>query len=116
MEELQKENINLKSLLDDKQKQIEELKIKLKKYTSPEKNKRYYEKNKELLNQKTKEYHEKLKQENPEHLKEMKISVEILTLTSIKRENSVDKLYLPVFRDQPLHTSSTIARFKCAKV
>ena len=30
----------------------------------------------------------------------MKISVEILTLTSIKRENSVDKLFLLVFNVQ----------------
>ena len=30
----------------------------------------------------------------------MKISVEILTLTSIKRENSVDKLFLLVFNDK----------------
>ena len=72
MEELQKENIKLKELLDNREKQIEELKMKLKKYTNPDKNKRYYEKNKNKLLEKSKEYHEKLKLENPEHLKEMK--------------------------------------------
>jgi len=72
MEELQQENIKLKELLDDREKQIEELKMKLKKYTNPQRNKKYYEKNKDKLLEKSKEYHEKLKLENPEHLKEMK--------------------------------------------
>lgn len=72
MEELQQENRKLKYLLDDQEKQIEELKMKLKKYTNPQRNKKYYEKNKDKLLEKSKEYHEKLKLENPEHLKEMK--------------------------------------------
>jgi dynactin complex subunit len=72
MEELQQENIKLKELLDDREKRIEELKMKLKKYTNPDKNKRYYEKNKEIIIQKAKEHQDKLKKENPELLKEMK--------------------------------------------
>jgi len=52
-----------------KQKNIE-LEEKLKKYTNSEGHKRYYEKNKELVIQKSNERKELLKETNPEKIKE----------------------------------------------
>ena len=54
MEELQKENQTLKL-------EIQELKEKLKKYTNPDKNKRYYERNRENLLLKHKKIVKKIK-------------------------------------------------------
>ena len=57
--------------------EIEELKIinneleeKLRCYTNPERNKKYYEKNSNIVKEKAKKYMEKIKETNPEKLKE----------------------------------------------
>ena len=57
--------------------EIEELKIKnnkleqkLRCYTNPERNKKYYEKNSNIVKEKAKNYMEKIKETNPEKLKE----------------------------------------------
>ena len=47
-----------------------ELEEKLKSYTNPTRNKKYYEKNSELVKEKAKKYMEKIKETNPEKLKE----------------------------------------------
>jgi hypothetical protein len=39
-------------------------------YTNPERNKKYYEKNSNILKEKAKNYMEKIKETNPEKLKE----------------------------------------------
>ena len=63
--------------MDELQKEIEELKIKnmeleerLKKYTNGDNHKRYYEKNKDKIKEQGTTYLKKLKEENPEKLKE----------------------------------------------
>ena len=63
--------------MDELQKQIEELKAKnmdleerLKKYTNGDNHKRYYEKNKNKIKEQGTTYLQKLKEENPEKLKE----------------------------------------------
>jgi len=57
--------------------EIEELKIKnnkleekLKLYTNPNRNKKYYEKNSDIVKERAKKYIEKIKETNPEKLKE----------------------------------------------
>ena len=49
---------------------INELEERLKKYTNSEGNKRYYEKNKEIVIRKANERKEKLKETNPDKIKE----------------------------------------------
>jgi hypothetical protein len=61
--ELKKEIENLKL----KNKELED---KLKSYTNPIRNKRYYEKNSNIVKEKAKNYMEKIKETNPEKLKE----------------------------------------------
>jgi predicted MPP superfamily phosphohydrolase len=63
MEELKKENDELKQ-------KITELEERLKKYTNGDNHKRYYEKNKERVMEIGSNYLQKLKEENPEKLKE----------------------------------------------
>ena len=48
----------------------EKLEEKLKLYTNPERNKKYYEKNSDVVKEKAKTYMEKMKETNPEKLKE----------------------------------------------
>lgn len=56
LEELKNENEKL-------QKEVDELKTKLSKYTNPERNKRYYEKNKEKVIQNSKKSRKKISKE-----------------------------------------------------
>jgi len=58
------ETINLQ------QQKIQELEIRLKKYTNGENHKRYYEKNKHKIKESGSNYLQKLKTENPEKIKE----------------------------------------------
>ena len=60
---LKKENEELKN-------KVVELEERLKKYTNGENHKRYYEKNKEQIKEAGSSYLKKLKDENPEKLKE----------------------------------------------
>lgn len=55
---------------DDLKKQITELEERLKKYTNTESHRRYYEKHKERYIESGATYLQKLKEENPEKLKE----------------------------------------------
>jgi len=50
--------------------EITELNEKLKKYTNSQGHKKYYEKNKNIVMEKSKSYLQKLKEENPNKLKE----------------------------------------------
>jgi hypothetical protein len=52
------------------QQNIEELELRLKKYTNGENHKRYYEKNKNKIKESGSNYLQKLKTENPEKIKE----------------------------------------------
>ncbi len=64
---------NIHQLLQENQKlklKNEELENKLQKYTNSDGHKRYYEKNKEIVKEKGKTYLQKLKEENPDKLKE----------------------------------------------
>ena len=65
------EEINiLKLKIEELKKKNNELEEKLKLYTNPERNKKYYEKNSNVVKEKAKTYMEKMKETNPEKLKE----------------------------------------------
>ena len=63
MDELQKENEELKN-------KLQELEERLKKYTNGDNHKRYYEKNKDKIKEQGATYLKKLKEDNPDKLKE----------------------------------------------
>lgn len=56
--------------IEELKKRNQELEDKLKLYTNPERNKKYYEKNCEIVKEKAKSYMDKIKETNPEKLKE----------------------------------------------
>jgi hypothetical protein len=56
--------------IEQLKKTINDLQIHLSKYTNSDRHKRYYQKNKDRIKQNSMRYIEKLKQENPEKLKE----------------------------------------------
>jgi len=64
------ETTELKQKIEKMEKYIAELEENLKKYTNSNRHLKYYENNKELVKERTKNYAEKLKAENPEKLKE----------------------------------------------
>lgn len=60
----------VKHELEELKKENNELKEKLKSYTNPTRNKKFYEKNSDVVKEKAKRYMEKIKETNPEKLKE----------------------------------------------
>ncbi len=65
------EEINkLKLEIEELKNRNNELEEKLKSYTNPTRNKKYYEKNSEIVKEKAKKYMKKIKETNPEKLKE----------------------------------------------
>ena len=60
----------LKTEIEELRSKVSELEEKLKKYTNGDNHKRYYEKNKEVIKEAGSIYLKKLKEENPEKLKE----------------------------------------------
>jgi len=65
------EEINkLKLEIEELKNKNNELEEKLKCYTNPERNKKYYEKNSNIVKEKAKNYMDKIKETNPEKLKE----------------------------------------------
>jgi hypothetical protein len=60
----------VKTELEELKKENNELKIKLKSYTNPTRNKKFYENNSDVVKEKAKKYMEKIKETNPEKLKE----------------------------------------------
>jgi FtsZ-binding cell division protein ZapB len=65
------EEINkLKLKIEELKNKNNELEEKLKSYTNPIRNKKYYEKNSDIVKEKAKNYMKKIKETNPEKLKE----------------------------------------------
>ena len=67
---MNEEIYKLKLQIEELKNKNNELEEKLKSYTNPTRNKKYYEKNSELVKEKAKNYMEKIKETNPEKLKE----------------------------------------------
>jgi len=59
----------LKLEIEELKNKNNELEEKLKSYTNPERNKKYYEKNSDIVKEKAKKYINKIKNTNPEKLK-----------------------------------------------
>ena len=87
---IKKENEDLKNKLLILEKENEELKGHLKKYTNGENNKRYYEKNKEKVKQQGAEYLKKLSEENPEKLKEYRRNAYLKRKEKIQNINIIN--------------------------
>jgi FtsZ-binding cell division protein ZapB len=64
------ENNKLKLEIEELKNRNAELEEKLKSYTNPIRNKKYYEKHSDVFKEKAKSYMEKIKETNPEKLKE----------------------------------------------
>jgi|UniRef100_A0A6C0D1J9 hypothetical protein len=64
------EIIQLKNRIGELEKCLEETSKKLEKYTNNDRHKKYYEKNKTRIKANAKRYLDKLKEENPDKLKE----------------------------------------------
>ena len=65
------EEINeLKIYIEELKNKNNELEEKLKAYTNPARNKKYYEKNSDIVKEKAKIYMEQIKETNPEKIKE----------------------------------------------
>jgi len=67
---MNEENNKLKLEIEELKHRTNELEEKLKTYTNPTRNKKYYEKNSDIVKKKSKNYMEKIKETNPEKLKE----------------------------------------------
>jgi cell division septum initiation protein DivIVA len=83
IEAILEENKQLKFL-------VEELQEKLKKYTNPESCQKFYEKNKEKIIQTSNERLKKLKEMNPDKLKEYRRNAYIKRQEKLKNENIKD--------------------------
>jgi len=82
MEELQKENDELRN-------KVQELEERLKKYTNGENHKRYYEKNKDKIKEQGSNYLKKLKEDNPDKLKEYRRNYYLKKKEKEKMNNDV---------------------------
>ena len=67
---MENENILLKQKIESLEKHVVELEEHLKKYTNSTRHLKYYENNSDKVKERTKNYVDKLKNENPEKLKE----------------------------------------------
>ena len=90
IDNIKKENEDLKEQLFLLKKVNEELREHLKKYTNGENNKRYYEKNKEKVKQQGAEYLKKLSEENPEKLKEYRRNAYLKRKEKIQNINIIN--------------------------
>ena len=82
------EIMELKQTLEKREKYIVELEENLKKYTNNNRHLKYYENNKEVVKERTKNYVDKLKTENPEKLKEWRRTYYLKRKEKLKEQNS----------------------------
>ena len=79
----------LKLKLEKIEKYVKELEDNLKKYTNNNRHLKYYENNKEVVKERTKNYVEKLKNENPDKLKEWRRNYYLKKKEKKKEEQSI---------------------------
>ena len=79
----------LKLKLEKMEKYVKELEDNLKKYTNNNRHLKYYENNKEVAKERTKNYVEKLKNENPDKLKEWRRNYYLKKKEKKKEEQSI---------------------------
>ena len=79
----------LKLKLEKMEKYVNELEENLKKYTNSNRHLKYYENNKDVVKERTKNYVEKLKNENPDKLKEWRRNYYLKKKEKKKEEQSI---------------------------
>ena len=82
-EEINKLKIDIEEL-KNKNNELEE---KLKSYTNPARNKKYYEKNSDIVKEKAKNYMGKIKETNPEKIKEWRHQAYLNRKAKLKPQN-----------------------------
>ena len=80
----------MKQEIDELKKKNEELENKLKTYTNPERNKKYYNKNNEMVKQRARNYMEKVKETNPEKIKEWRHNAYIKRKEKIQKQEVIN--------------------------
>jgi FtsZ-binding cell division protein ZapB len=84
------EEINkLKLEIEELKNKNNELKEKLKSYTNPTRNKKYYEKNNDIVKEKAKNYMEKIKETNPEKLKVWRHNAYMKRKAKLQQQNII---------------------------
>ena len=82
------EEINeLKIYIEELKNKNNELEEKLKAYTNPTRNKKYYEKNSDIVKEKAKNYMGKIKETNPEKIKEWRHQAYLNRKAKLKPQN-----------------------------
>jgi hypothetical protein len=74
--------------IEELKKKNNELEEKLKSYTNTKSHKKYYEKNAEVVKEKAKNYMEKIKETNPEKLKEWRRTAYLKRKAKLQEENN----------------------------
>ena len=85
---MNEENNMLKLKIEELKNKINELEEKLKSYTNPIRNKKYYEKHSNIFKEKAKNYMEKIKETNPEKLKEWRHQAYLNRKERLKTQSS----------------------------
>lgn len=80
----------LKLKLEKMEKYVKELEDNLKKYTNNNRHLKYYENNKEVVKERTKNYVEKLKNENPDKLKEWRRNYYLKKKEKLKTQQEIN--------------------------
>lgn len=78
----------LKLEIEELKNKNNELEEKLKSYTNPIRNKKYYEKNSDIVKEKAKNYMEKIKETNPEKLKEWRHTAYLNRKAKLKAQDN----------------------------
>ena len=78
----------LKLEIEELKNKNNELEEKLKSYTNPTRNKKYYEKNSDIVKEKAKNYMEKIKETNPEKLKEWRHTAYLNRKSKLKAQDN----------------------------
>lgn len=81
----------LKLKLEKMEKYVKELEDNLKKYTNNNRHLKYYENNKEVVKERTKNYVEKLKNENPDKLKEWRRNYYLKKKEKLKTQQEINE-------------------------
>ena len=81
----------LKLKLEKMEKYVKELEDNLKKYTNNNRHLKYYENNKEVVKERTKNYMEKLKNENPDKLKEWRRNYYLKKKEKLKTQQEINE-------------------------
>jgi FtsZ-binding cell division protein ZapB len=87
---MNEENNKLKLEIEELKHRTNELEEKLKSYTNPTRNKKYYEKNSDIVKKKSKNYMEKIKETNPEKLKEWRHTAYLNRKAKLQQSDNIN--------------------------